>query len=105
MFWLNNRIAQFAYLRYNPVGLEVQERIAVHEQEMVKKVAEADAQALAMKSEKKRLKYLTDFSVSEADALFDEWYKLDKYLLLKYMDGTVKKQNEDGSFKTNGSVD
>ena len=105
MFWLNNRIAQFAYLRYNPVGLEVQDRIAEHERAMVGKVAAADAKALAMKSEKKRLKYLTEFSVSEADALFEAWYKLDKYLLLKYMDGTVKKQNEDGSFQTNGSTD
>ena len=105
MFWLNNRIAQFAYLRYNPVGLEVQDRIAEHEQEMVRKVADCDRQALAIKSEKKRVKFLTDFSVREADALFDKWALLDQYLLLKYMDGTVKKQNEDGSFKTNGSVD
>jgi len=105
MFWLNNRIAQFAYLRYNPVGLEVQERIAAHEKTMVEKVAAADTKALAMKSEKQRLKFLTEFSVSEADALFDEWYKLDKYLLVKYMDGTVKWQNEDGTFKTNGSTD
>lgn len=105
MFWLNNRIAQFAYLRYNPVGLEVQERIAAHEKTMVEKVAAADTKALGMKSEKQRLKFLTEFSVSEADALFDEWYKLDKYLLVKYMDGTVKWQNEDGTFKTNGSTD
>ena len=105
MFWLNNRIAQFAYLRYNPVGLEVQERIAAHERKMVDKVAACDADALAIKSEKKRLKYLTQFSVTEADALFDEWSELDKYLLLKYMDGTVKRQNPDGSFVTNGSTD
>ena len=105
MFWLNNRIAQFAYLRYNPVGLEVQEKIAEHERAMVEKVAAADAQALAIKSQKKRLKYLTSFSVAEADALFEQWNKLDKYLLLKYMDGTVKHQNPDGSFVTNGSTD
>ena len=105
MFWLNNRIAQFAYLRYNPVGLEVQERIAEHERQMVDKVAACDAAALAIKNPKKQLKYLTNFSVAEADALFDKWYKLDKYLLLKYMDGTVKRQNPDGSFVTNGSTD
>ena len=68
-------------------------------------MAACDAAALALKSEKKRLKYLTKFSVSEADALFEAWYKLDKYLLLKYMDGTVKRQNPDGSFVTNGSTD
>ncbi|MBQ5517139.1 MAG: C69 family dipeptidase, partial [Bacteroidales bacterium] len=105
MFWLNNRIAQFAYLRYNPVGLEVQERIAEHERQMVDKVAACDAAALAIKNPKKQLKYLTQFSVAEADALFDKWALLDQYLLIKYMDGTVKFQNPDGSFKTNGSVD
>ena len=107
MFWLNNRIAQFAYLRYDCIGAEVRERIRDHEKLMLEKTAISDAEAMALyaKSSKKAVKYLTRFSVSEADALFDEWNSLDKYLLLKYMDGTVKKQNPDGSFISNGSVD
>lgn len=104
MFWLNNRIAQFAYLRYNPIGLEVREKVREHEEEMVAKVARADAEVAAM-PHKKAVKYLTRFSVGEADALFEKWSKLDKYLLVKYMDGTVKYQNADGSFTSNGFVD
>ena len=29
---------------------------------------------------------------------------LDEYLLVKYIDGNIKRQNEDGSFKNNGHV-
>ena len=100
MWWMCNRIAQFAYLNYRNVGNEVREVIRAHEAEMVEKVAAADAEALALlrKSEKKAVKYMTRFSVAEQDALFEKWDKLDKYLLVKYVDGNIKKQNPDGSF-------
>lgn len=106
-FWINNRVAQFAYLRYNPIGHEVRRVITEHEAQMVSKVAECDAKALALhaKSQKKAVKCVTDFSVAEADALFEKWVALDRYLLLKYMDGATKKQNPDGSFVNNGFVD
>ena len=32
-----------------------------------------------------------------------KWKELDEYLLIKYIDGNVKRQNEDGSFKDNGN--
>ena len=100
MWWMCNRIAQFAYLNYRNVGNEVQEVIRAHEAEMVRKVAEADEEALRLlaKSEKKAIKFLTRFSVAQQDALFEKWDRLDKYLLVKYVDGNIKKQNEDGSF-------
>ena len=44
----------------------------------------------------------TEFSVSKADSLFNQWKALDKYLLVKYIDGNTKKQNPDGSFMNNG---
>ena len=100
MWWMCNRIAQFAYLNYRNVGNEVREVIRAHEAEMVEAVAAADAEALALlkKSEKKAVKYMTRFSVAQQDALFEKWDKLDKYLLVKYVDGNIKKQNPDGSF-------
>lgn len=102
MFWLQNRIAQFAYLRYNQIGKEVREVIDEHENAMIELVAETDKAALEMKSTKKRVKYLTGFSVKSADELFSKWSDFDKYLLVKYIDGNTKYQNEDGSFKDNG---
>ena len=100
MWWMCNRIAQFAYLNYRNVGNEVREVIRAHEAEMVEAVAAADAEALALlkMSEKKAVKYMTRFSVAQQDALFEKWDKLDKYLLVKYVDGNIKKQNPDGSF-------
>ena len=34
--------------------------------------------------------------------MFAEWSALDQHLLVKYIDGNVKRQNEDGSFQDNG---
>ena len=102
MFWIVNRIAQFCYLHYNTTGEEVAEVIRKHEAEMVAKVAENDVKVLDMynKSKKKAVKYLTKFSIDEADALFDQWTELDKYLLVKYLDGNIKRQDNDGKFIT-----
>ncbi len=104
MFWMTNRIAQFAYLRYNQIGAEVQQIIGTHEEEMVSLTSEADimAQQLYAQSPSKAISFLSEWSVYQADKLFKKWDKLDKYLLVKYIDGNTKKQNEDGSFKTNG---
>ena len=104
MFWLQNRIAQFAYLRYNHIGKEVRENIDRHELSMMDMVAQADAEAMKMASTSDREDYLTNFSVHQANQLFVKWKTLDEYLLEKYIDGNIKRQNEDGSFKNNGHV-
>lgn len=101
MFWLQNRIAQFAYLRYNQIGKEVRDVLDKHENDMMAKIEQADAAALRLKG-KKQTDYLTQFSVKEANDLFDKWKQFDRYLLVKYIDGNTKKQEQDGSFTTNG---
>lgn len=35
--------------------------------------------------------------------MFKKWKELDEYLLVKFIDGNVKRQNQDGSFKDNGA--
>ena len=104
MFWLTNRIAQFAYLRYDEIGAEVVAAVRAHEHEMVAKIASSDAQAILFykKSPRRAVKYLTSFSINEANALFDKWNNFDKYLLVKYIDGNTKRQDENGAFITNG---
>ena len=49
------------------------------------------------------IEFLTKYSEEKAQSLFDIYKNLDTYLLVKYMDGNVKVQNEDGSFKDNGN--
>ena len=46
-------------------------------------------------------KYLTTFSVDNAQKIFNKWVDLEVLLLVKFIDGNVKAQNEDGSFVTN----
>ena len=43
-------------------------------------------------------------SFQTAYVINDKWKALDEYLLVKYIDGNIKRQNEDGSFKNNGHV-
>ena len=50
------------------------------------------AAALSAKAQKK---YLTQFSTNMAEEWFANWSRLDKYLLIKYVDGNVKSENAD----------
>ncbi|MDP3399030.1 MAG: C69 family dipeptidase [Bacteroidales bacterium] len=104
MFWLTNRIAQFAYLRYNHIGKEVREVIDLHEKAKIAEVNAIDRTAAILLNESPGFvsEFLTNYSVSTANSLFAKWKKLDEYLLVKYIDGNTKKQNTDGSFVTNG---
>ena len=104
MFWLTNRIAQFAYLRYNHIGKEVREKIDEHERARIAEVMAIDkaAEILLKGSREMVSEFLTNYSVNTANSLFEKWKKLDEYLLVKYIDGNTKKQNSDGSFMNNG---
>ncbi len=101
MFWVTNRVAQFAYLRYNVVGKHVRECVDKWENEMIAKVAEYDAAAAEM-SAKRAQKYLTGITVENAQKIFAQWVELDKYLMVKYIDGNVKGEDEKG-FIDNGN--
>ena len=124
-FWINNRISNACYKMYNQMAPYVRKRIDDFENGQMEKVREIDSQAMAMyrkalpKAEKagrrssdgydpmtdtgkcfKAVKqFLTDYSVNTAQSIFSDWQKLEETLLIKFIDGNVKAQNEDGSFK------
>ena len=105
-FWLFNRVAHYAYLFYDRVAPEIRNAVDAYELKNVELVAEQDAKALRMLengngSQAERM--LTEFCAKRSQELFNCWNDLGNYLLVKYMDGNVKRQNEDGSFKDNGS--
>ncbi|MEN6618219.1 MAG: C69 family dipeptidase [Rikenellaceae bacterium] len=104
MFWIVNRVAQFAYLRYNQIGAEVRSIIDQHENTLIAEVNTIDKTAKILMAQNPELveNFLTEFSVNTANSLFEKWKNLDRFLLVKYMDGNTKKQNPDGSFKNNG---
>ncbi len=101
MFWVTNRIANFAYLRYNVIGKRVREEVDKWENEKLEEIAEVDAKVAALPA-KKAQKVLTNYSTTTAQALFEKWNSLDKYLLIKYIDGNTKAENEKG-FIDNGN--
>ena len=101
MFWVTNRIANFAYLRYNVIGKRVREEVDKWENEKLAEVAKVDAKVATL-SPKKAQKLLTDYSTVTAQALFEKWDSLDKYLLIKYIDGNEKAEDKKG-FIDNGN--
>ena len=101
-FWLHNSISNYAYSRYNQTIVdvkEVQDRLEnAYLQAQV--LIEEKAQELYKKQPENLVPYLTAYSLSEAQRAFDEWKLLGEYLIVKYMDGTVKKE-KDGQFIQN----
>ena len=102
MFWITNRIAQFAYLRYDYIGAEVRKVIDEWENAKLAEVAEMDAKFSVLDSEKKMKNAVTKYSVGTAQELWQKWSNLDDYLMVKYIDGNIKKQDAEGKFLNNG---
>ena len=100
-FWLFNRVTNFAYLYYDRVAPDIRKTIDEWENGKIEEVKQIDA-VLYTVSPKIRAKKLTEYSVDTAQALFEKWQELDKYLLVKYIDGNVKSENENG-FIDNGT--
>ena len=94
-FWLFNRVTNFAYMRYDMIAADIRKVVDAWENAQLDvRVPLADLEAAKLPA-KKRTRYLTAFSTGAAQQLFDRWSKLDKYLLLKYMDGNVKSEHGD----------
>lgn len=102
-FWLFNRVSNFAYMRYNvimPDVIKVQQEL---ENRYVVNTPAIDAAALNLYKTDPGLarNFLTDYSVNAGNNTFNVWNDLNNYLLVKHIDGNVKKE-KDGKFLTNG---
>ena len=103
LFWITNRVAQFAYLRYDLIGKQVREYVDTWENTALETVKKIDIAIGNTPNAKKKAKIATKFTLSSADLLFNTWNKLDKYLMVKYIDGNVKGEDENGKFIDNGN--
>ena len=102
LFWITNRVAQFAYLRYDLIGAKVREAVDAWENNMLKDVAVIDKAIAATTNAKKQAKIATEYTLNRAQQLFDKWAELDRYLMVKYIDGNVKGEDNNG-FIDNGN--
>ena len=106
MFWITNRVAQFAYLRYNIIGKHVRTEVDKWENAMLEQVKKIDIDmANAANKPKKVKKMATEFSVATAQTLFNNWVEMDKYLMVKYIDGNVKGEDANGFIDNGNGLD
>ncbi len=97
-FWLFNRVTNFVYSRYKDMIVDLQKVQNDLETGYIRDVQKYD-QRVKNANESEMTTLLNDFSNRQAVRMMDEWNKLDQYLLVKYMDGNVKKE-KNGQFET-----
>ncbi|MDR1417232.1 MAG: C69 family dipeptidase [Prevotellaceae bacterium] len=97
-FWLFNRVTNFAYSRYDAMSADIIKVQRELEEESLEVVDLAIRQAQELPSPDQQAAMLTELSVSRAEKLMARWQQLDAYLLVKYIDGNIKKE-KDGAFE------
>ena len=100
LFWITNRVANFAYGLYDRVAPDIHKTADHYINCALAEIPAVDSVALAMLNNKDRdmkaeaIEYITEYSYKKAEQRFKTWQNLDKYSLAKYRDGDVKVQND-----------
>jgi dipeptidase len=102
-FWAFNFVSNFCYLRYDLMTQDVKKLQAQLESRYISSTSAIDKAALELHAKDPQLArdFLSDYSVSAGETTFREWKKLGEFLLVKYIDGNVKKESG-GEFQYNG---
>ncbi len=102
-FWAFNQVANLAYSRYADMIEEIRAVQKDEENRFISFIPVIDKAATSLmtgSSPEWGTRFLTEFSVNSANSLTQRWKELYKFLLVKYLDGNVKKV-ENGNFKRN----
>ena len=100
-FWTFNLVSNLAYLRYNYMIndiIKVQKEIEERFVSIVPAVDKAAQSLYEASNKQKAIEFISTFSVNEATNVTERWKKLGQYLLVKYIDGNIKKE-KDGKFE------
>ena len=105
-FWAFNFVANYCYLKYDVMSKDVKQLQQQLENRFFQNKPAIDkaAEELYQVNNESARDFLTDYSLSMGNLTFDSWKKLGEYLLVKYIDGNIKKEKE-GVFLTNGFTD
>jgi dipeptidase len=98
-FWIYNGVANFSYSKYSYMYPDIKKVQNQWESDFNILVPAIDKVAVGMSETDARI-FLTSFSNSQAENSTAAWKKLGEYLLVKYMDGNIKKE-KDGKFVQN----
>lgn len=103
-FWTFSFVSNFAYLRYNLMMEDVKKKQLELETGFIERVKDIDEQAMSIFKEDpvKARAFITNYSVNAANHTVAVWKELGQYLLVKYLDGNVKIE-ENGQFKRNSN--
>lgn len=100
-FWTFNLVTNLAYLRYNDMIKDIRKVQKKLEDKFVAYVPLIDQAAKKLYEEGDETtarNFLTEFSVNEASNMTARWKELGQYLLVKYIDGNIKRE-KDGTFE------
>lgn len=97
-FWINNWVSNMVYAKYNYMHPDLRKEQQEIENKFLKEQPQAEKDAFI--SDIPTGEYLTRYSNRQAQYAFNRWKKLGEYLMIKYMDGIVRKE-KDGQFIRN----
>lgn len=90
-FWIYNWVSNYAYSKYSYMSVDIKKAQKEWESNFNSLVPEIDKAALALNEDSAKV-LLTNFSNLQAENSTESWKKLGEYLLVKYMDGNIKKE-------------
>lgn len=101
-FWVFNKVANFAYLRYSLKYPDIKKVQSQLEDRFFEMVPAVDKTAIELYKTDPQLarEFVTEFSVKWGDYTVERWEELFQFLMVKYMDGN-RKREENGVFLTN----
>ena len=99
-FWTFNFVTNFAYLRYSDMIKDVKKVQSELENKFVAQLPVIDkaAETLYSANKEQGIRFITEYSVNEANNMTARWKQLGQYLLVKYIDGNIKRE-KDGQFE------
>jgi dipeptidase len=98
-FWTFSFVSNFTYLRYNVMMEDVRKVQAELEEKFTTEIAAIDAAAQVLNETNPELarEFVTNYSVNMGNYTVKRYKKLGEFLLVKYIDGNIKKE-ENGVF-------
>ena len=103
-YWVQNWVSNMVYYRYCDLFPELKAVRDRLEKDYRSLQTDVERKAAAMPEAEAR-RFLSDYSVRQAQGMLDEWNQLGQMLIVKYNDMAVKDVDEDGNYKrTPGGV-
>ena len=93
-FWIHNWVANMAYARYSQMltdAVPLQDKLE-NGYLLVQPKIEQRAKELLQTGRKQAVDFLTSYSIGVAQNALDEWKSLGEYMIVKYKDGVVMKE-------------